>query len=90
MAQDVPIPAESLRQLTTAAENEIENLRENDLNASARKLERTIPKFLALAEGKDGEFVSVDATDLATVTADASFHTDTSVARQYLEQYNVW
>jgi len=88
--QNVPIPAESLRQLCEIAESEVEHLQSIGCPNSAEQSERFIEYALDLAEGKDGEYVSISGRKLSTLAADAGGTEPSACARTYLEQYNVW
>lgn len=89
--QQVPIPAASLREICHGASEQIEHLREQNHIHTVERVERLIEESLELAEGKDGEFVSVDGTSLSTLTAKSVLHTgESSVGTHYLYQYGVW
>jgi hypothetical protein len=90
--QNVPIPAASLEDMATAAKNNTDNLRERDLNATARRVEGIVREIEELTEGKDGEFVSVSAHKLSCISAEAPRNESTHVhvGRIFLEQYGIW
>lgn len=92
MTQDVPIPAEAARQIAIEASNKIDDHRSADRKATARRLEEQVSTVMASLEGRDGEYVSVEGTALASLTAEATIEAGdySKTARHYLEQYNVW
>jgi hypothetical protein len=77
--------------MCSAAKVKAKELQERELAHSAKKTEEFAEHALELAEGKDGEFVSITGRKLSTLTADSTGKSDASrVGKQYLEQYNVW
>lgn len=91
MEGNIPVPAESARQLAINASEEVDTLRQEGYKYSASELESAISEIHAAAAGKDGEFVSVPASALSTVTADSNlFDNHRDAARIFLEQYKVW
>lgn len=89
--QQVPIPAASLREICYGASEQIDYLRKQNHIHTVERVERLVEEGLELAEGKDGEFVSIDSTSLSTLTAKSVLHTDeSSVGTHYLYQYGVW
>jgi hypothetical protein len=92
MEGDVPVPAESLRQLAIAATDEVDRHREQGRKSSADALERRIARAFKSLDGKDGEFVAVSPRVLSSLTAagvtGAWDHAD--AAQVFLEKYGVW
>lgn len=92
MSQNIPVPAEVVRQMATSAANEIPRHREEGRKATARDLERKVGEAYSSLEGKDGEFVSINATVVSSLAAAATIDAPayTQSAKVFLEQYGVW
>ena len=94
MGSNIPIPAQTARTLATSVRSAIEEERSLDRKANARRLERAASEALASLERKDGEYVSLNATNVATLTAFSDYDEETvrakEAARVYLEQYGIW
>jgi hypothetical protein len=92
MAQKIPIPAETARQMATEATEDIHRHREAGRKHSAKDLEQRIAETFEALDGKDGEFVSLSATTVSTLAAESTLDVPEYVegARVYLEQYGVW
>lgn len=92
MAQNIPVPAEVVRQMATEASDEIHRHRDAGRKASARSLENDISEAFSSLEGKDGEFVSIDGSVVSTLAAASTTDVPSYVdsATVFLEQYDVW
>jgi len=92
MAEEIPVPAEAARQLAIESSKEISRHREQGRKATARNLEQHVAEVFDSLEGKDGEFVSLDARTLSSITAEGTFEAVeyAECARVFLEQYDVW
>jgi len=92
MAEEIPVPAEAARQLAIESSKEITKAREDGRKHTARRLERQVAEVFDSLEGKDGEFVSLDARTLSSITAEGTFEAVeyAECARVFLEQYDVW
>lgn len=95
---NIPVPAESLRQLAEGATAEVRDARERGHKHTARSLQVDIADALEAAAGKDGEYASVSAGTVSSLAA-AGVGTDSDApeawrhsdaAEVYLEQYGVW
>lgn len=92
MAQNIPVPAEVVRQIATSASEDIHRHRSEGRKATARSMEENISKALYALNGQDGEFISIDATVVSNLTAASTNRVPSyaDAARVYLEQYNIW
>jgi len=96
MGDNIPVPAESLRRAVESAAVEMREARADGRKATARCIERAISEATEGSVGKDGEFVSIEASTASTLAAhgsqsrvpDSRAYTD-SIAH-YLKQYNHW
>jgi len=92
MARNIPIPAETARQIATQATEDIHRHREAGRKATAKALEHQIGEVLDALDGKDGEFVSLSASTVSTLVSES--HLDVPEyaegARVYLKKYGVW
>jgi hypothetical protein len=95
---NIPVPAESLRRLAEGSAAEVRDARQRGHKATAKALQNDIATALEATAGKDGEFVSVPAGTVSSLTAEG-LNTDSEppeamrhseAARVYLEQYGVW
>ena len=93
MSDNIPVPAEALRQVASSATEEVSAARERGHKSTARRTERAISEAYAALDGQDGEYVSIDGTMLSTLTGAANISEVggyNDCCRQYLEQYDVW
>jgi hypothetical protein len=91
MEGNIPVPAESARQMAISAAEEVPRLREKGYKSSAESTERAISEVMSATAGNDGEYVSISADALSTVVADSNvFGSHKDAARSYLIQYGVW
>ena len=93
MADKVPVPAEALRQVASSATEEVSAARERGHKATARQTEQAISEAYAALDGRDGEYVSIDATCLSTLTSASDINEVPGYedcCKTYLQQYNVW
>jgi hypothetical protein len=96
MGDNIPVPAESLRRAVESAAYEMRQARADGRKATARSIQRSITAATERTEGKDGEYVSIEATHASTLAAhghtsrvpDSRAYTDS--IRHYLEQYGHW
>jgi hypothetical protein len=93
MTEDnIPVPAESIRQLAISAAEEVAKHREAGRKASAQRLERHISEAFDAVRGKDGEFVSINEMAVSSLAAEGCIDTfdHADAAEVYLEKYGVW
>lgn len=98
MGRNIPVPAESLRRLAEGATAEVRNARARGHKATANRLQQQVATALEAASGKDGEYASVPADTVSSLTAagvssgrevpEVWRHSD--AAEVYLNQYGVW
>ena len=96
MGDNIPVPAESLRRAVESAAVEMREARADGRKATARAIERSITAATEGTHGKDGEYVSIEATHASTLAAhgnqsrvpDSRAYTDS--IRHYLEQHGHW
>jgi len=94
VTQSVPVPAVVAAELARAARDNIDRLEERGCRNIAEKVRQYSAVLLfqsSMADG--GEFISVSAPALQTVTAHRSYNPKgeyAQCARHFLEQYNVW
>jgi hypothetical protein len=98
MGRNIPVPAESLRRLAEGATAEVRDARARGHKATANRLQKQVATALEAASGKDGEYCSVPASTVSSLTAagvggpaevpEVWRHAD--AAEVYLEQYKVW
>ena len=96
MGDNIPVPAESLRRAVESSAVEMREARADGRKATARAIERSINAATEGSVGKDGEYVSIDASHASTLAAhgnqnrvpDSRAYTDS--IRHYLEQYGHW
>ena len=93
MSDNIPVPAEALRQVASSATEEVSAARERGHKSTASSVERNLSEAYRALEGNDGEYVSVSASALSTLTV-ASDYSEVgdyrTCCRHYLEQYNYW
>ena len=93
MSDNIPVPAEALRQVASSATEEVSAARERGHKSTARHVERDLSKAYRALDGNDGEYVSVSASAVSTLAAAADQREVgeySSCCRHYLEQYNHW
>ena len=93
MSDNIPVPAEALRQVASSATKEVSAARERGHDATARHVERDLSKAYRALDGNDGEYVSVSASAVSTLASAADYREVgdySNCCRHYLEQYNYW
>ena len=93
MSDNIPVPAEALRQVASSATEEVSAARERGHKSTARRTERKLSEAYRALDGNDGEYVSVSASTVSTLAAAADYREVgeySSCCRHYLEQYNYW
>jgi|APHM01.1.fsa_nt_gi hypothetical protein len=92
MAQQIPVPAEVVRQIATEASDSVTDLREKGYYASAERREQQVAKAFDALDGRDGEFVSISSRVVSSLTAEATNEVPdyAEAARVFLEQYGIW
>jgi len=93
MSDNIPVPAEALRQVASSATKEVSAARERGHMSTARMTERGLGEAYSALDGNDGEYVSVSASAVSRLTAAADYHEVgdyRNCCRHYLEQYNYW
>ena len=96
-AQNIPVPAESLRRLAEGAAVAARLQREAGRKRNAEHISRDVAEALRAASANDGEFVSVPSGVVSTLAAFGLDGGDVPEARRhkecathYLKQYNYW
>ena len=90
---EVTLPAETVRRLSEQAVVEIREAREDNRNATARRLQRVVSESLEKTVGKDGEFVAIsenDASKLAAFGRNKKNSSYSEGAKNILEHFGVW
>ena len=93
MSDNIPVPAEALRQVASSATEEVSAARKRGHKSTARSVERNLSEAYRALDGNDGEYVSVSASAVATLTAAANYREVgdySNCCRHDLEQYNYW
>lgn len=92
MAQNIPVPAEVVRQMAIEASDEIDAARERGHRHTAESLEKHISTAFAALDGKDGEYVSIDGSAVAALASRSTTEVPkyTRAATVYLEKYGIW
>ena len=90
---EVTLPAETVRRLSEQAVVEIREAREDNRNATARKLQRVVSDSLENTVGKNGEFVGISEDNATTLVAFGRNKDNSSYAngaKSILEHFGVW
>lgn len=94
MVETIPVPAEALRQVAKGATESLDKDRKEGYKATARSKERRLSKAYKALNGQDGEYVSVDAPVVSSLTAasrSSSINQEyADCCKHYLQQYGVW
>jgi|APHM01.1.fsa_nt_gi hypothetical protein len=94
MAENIPVPAEVVRQMAIEASDEIRRHRDEGRPATARSIHESVSVALSKSRNKDGEFVSIDPSIVSELTAESASNPEiwqyTDAAEVFLEQYDIW